>query len=269
VPRALTPDAGGCGCCGLAPDLSYDHQLPLDTILIGASRTRSSDSLVTDSASGATAFSCGIKTYNAAIGGGCLLEAGKQVCMIRHAVRDAWGRGAVDPQGEPCGTVLEAAKRQGYLTGTVATSRITHATPASFNAHVADRNSESDIAYQQIGNSPLQRCVHRVRDGSGAAGGWVRQSGARLTDHVRPWCSTTDIVMGGGRRFFLPTTQGGSRSDGRDLLAMAENTFGYRVITSRAEFDALPQDASAYATPERDGAALRVRVLSLMGPGRL
>jgi alkaline phosphatase len=41
----------------------------LDEILIGASRTRSSNSLVTDSAAGATAFSCALKTYNAAVGG--------------------------------------------------------------------------------------------------------------------------------------------------------------------------------------------------------
>lgn len=38
--------------------------LPLDRLLVGSSRTRSSNSLVTDSAAGATAFSCGIKTYN-------------------------------------------------------------------------------------------------------------------------------------------------------------------------------------------------------------
>lgn len=41
----------------------------LDNILVGSSRTRSSDSLITDSAAGATAFSCALKTYNAAIGG--------------------------------------------------------------------------------------------------------------------------------------------------------------------------------------------------------
>lgn len=38
--------------------------LPLDRLLVGSSRTRSSNSLITDSAAGATAFSCGIKTYN-------------------------------------------------------------------------------------------------------------------------------------------------------------------------------------------------------------
>ena len=36
--------------------------------IVGSSRTRSSNSLVTDSAAGATAFACAIKTYNGAIG---------------------------------------------------------------------------------------------------------------------------------------------------------------------------------------------------------
>ncbi|GAA5797342.1 hypothetical protein HPULCUR_002724 [Helicostylum pulchrum] len=47
----------------------YDYQMPLDTIHVGQSRTRSSSSLVTDSAAGATAFSCNMKTYNGAIAG--------------------------------------------------------------------------------------------------------------------------------------------------------------------------------------------------------
>ncbi|KAJ1651299.1 vacuolar alkaline phosphatase, partial [Coemansia sp. RSA 25] len=91
-------------------DLPVGFQSSLDEILVGSSRTRSKDSLVTDSAAGATAFSCLIKTYNGAI--------------------------AVADDKMPCGTVLEAAKLQrGMLTGLVATSRITHATPASFSAH--------------------------------------------------------------------------------------------------------------------------------------
>ena len=47
--------------------LPMTSSLPLDSILVGVSRTQSSSSLVTDSAAGATAFSCGIKSYNAAI----------------------------------------------------------------------------------------------------------------------------------------------------------------------------------------------------------
>lgn len=49
-------------------NLPASTTLPLDSILVGSSRTRSSDSLITDSAAGATAFSCGLKTYNGAVG---------------------------------------------------------------------------------------------------------------------------------------------------------------------------------------------------------
>jgi alkaline phosphatase len=49
--------------------LNYNYLTPLDKILVGSSRTRSSDSLITDSAAGATAFACAIKSYNGAIGG--------------------------------------------------------------------------------------------------------------------------------------------------------------------------------------------------------
>jgi alkaline phosphatase len=45
---------------------------------------------------------------------------------------------------------MEAATLSGkWTTGLVTTTRITHATPASFSAHVIDRNSEADIAVQQ------------------------------------------------------------------------------------------------------------------------
>ena len=40
-----------------------DLILPLDTILVGSSRTKSSSSFITDSAAGATAFSCGLKVF--------------------------------------------------------------------------------------------------------------------------------------------------------------------------------------------------------------
>lgn len=98
--------------------------LNIDQMLVGTVQTSSSDSLITDSAAGATAYSCALRTYNGAI--------------------------AVDPSKKPCGTLLEAAKAKGMRTGLVATSRITHATPASFSAHVVDRDMEYYIAQQQI-----------------------------------------------------------------------------------------------------------------------
>ena len=80
-------------------------------------------SLITDSAAGATAYACGIKTYNGAI--------------------------AVDDNIKAQGTSMEAAKQLGYTTAIVTTSRITHATPASFSSHMPDRDLEEDIAEQQ------------------------------------------------------------------------------------------------------------------------
>lgn len=106
-------------------NLEYNDTLVIDKYLIGQSRTRSSSSLVTDSAAGATAFSCGIKSYNGAI--------------------------AVDPFQKPCGTILEALKLKGYKTGLVVTTSITDATPAAFSAHVNFRNMQDLIASQQLG----------------------------------------------------------------------------------------------------------------------
>ncbi|KAH6849857.1 alkaline phosphatase-like protein [Chaetomium sp. MPI-CAGE-AT-0009] len=51
----------------LTESLPIDDVLTLDRHFWGTSRTRSSNSLVTDSAAGATAFSCGRKSYNGAI----------------------------------------------------------------------------------------------------------------------------------------------------------------------------------------------------------
>lgn len=95
--------------------------LPIDEMMIGQVRTRASDSYVADSASAATAYSCGIKTYNGAIG--------------------------VDNNAEPCGTVLEAAKLEGYKTGLIVTSRITHV--CQFSVYLTD-NSYSNTTFDRL-----------------------------------------------------------------------------------------------------------------------
>jgi len=156
--------------------------LTLDEHLIGQSRTRSSSSLVTDSAAGATAFSCGLKSYNGAI--------------------------SVLPDGEPCGSVMEAAKRMGYTTGLVVTTRLTDATPAVFVSHVRKRDMEDEIALQMIGEThPLGRMV--------------------------------DLMMGGGRCTFLPNnTEDGCRADDLDVTKIAQEN-DWRYISSRKEFDSM------------------------------
>jgi len=102
-----------------------DGLLHMQTMPVtGFVKTHSSDNLITDSASGATAYSCGLKTYNGAIG--------------------------VNPDKTPCKTILELAEEKGLSTGLVSTSSITHATPASFAAHVESRSMEDEIAAQFI-----------------------------------------------------------------------------------------------------------------------
>ncbi|KAJ6021834.1 alkaline phosphatase-like protein [Penicillium herquei] len=119
--------------------LPIDDTLVLDRHYIGTSRTRSSSSLVTDSAAGATAFSCGFKSYNGAI--------------------------SVLPDHTPCGTVLEAAALAGYKTGLVVTTRLTDATPACFASHANLRQYEDSIAEQEIGEHPLGRVVDLLMGG--------------------------------------------------------------------------------------------------------
>ncbi|RMA57132.1 alkaline phosphatase [Ulvibacter antarcticus] len=87
---------------------------------IGLSKTSSSNELVTDSASGATALSAGVKTYNGAIG------VSKDTIAVE--------------------TILENVAERGLATGLIATSSIVHATPASFYAHVKRRSLYNDIA---------------------------------------------------------------------------------------------------------------------------
>ena len=51
----------------------HDYKLPLDKILKGMVRTKSCNSLITDSGAGATAYACGEKSYNGAIAGTLLV----------------------------------------------------------------------------------------------------------------------------------------------------------------------------------------------------
>jgi alkaline phosphatase len=123
--------------------------------VMGLVDTRASNSRVTDSAAGATAFSAGVRTFNGAIG--------------------------VGPDSQPVETVLEVAKKRGWATGLVATSSVTHATPASFAAHVPSRASEFDIAKQMADLGPEVMLGGGVRYFSADA----RPDGADLIAQLR------------------------------------------------------------------------------------
>ncbi|KAI5277887.1 vacuolar alkaline phosphatase [Ascosphaera acerosa] len=133
--------------------LPLNDTLVLDRHLLGSSRTRSASSLITDSAAGATAFSCAAKSYNGAIS---VLPPGTA------------GNASAAASPLPCGSVLEAAKLAGYTTGLVVTTRLTDATPACFAAHARHRTYEDLIAAQMAGLAgahPLGRVVDLLLGG--------------------------------------------------------------------------------------------------------
>ncbi|MHC5136630.1 MAG: alkaline phosphatase, partial [Planctomycetota bacterium] len=92
----------------------------------GMMRTYSADDLVTDSAAAGTAMACGIKTNNGMIG--------------------------MDPDKVPHSSILTLLQKKGWRTGLVATSQISHATPAAFASHVDSRDKQKEIAVQLLNN---------------------------------------------------------------------------------------------------------------------
>jgi alkaline phosphatase len=90
---------------------------------VGMATTQDSTSFCPDSASTATAMSCGVKTHSGVIG----LEADKQT------VAD---------------NICELLKAEGMKIGVISSVTINHATPAAYYAHIASRNDYYDIAMQ-------------------------------------------------------------------------------------------------------------------------
>ena len=118
---------------------------------------------VTDSASAATAWSSGVKTYNAALG--------------------------VDAKGNVVPTLMELAKKSGLRTGNVSTAEITDATPAGQMSHALLRGCQgptySAAACQNTaltGGSELPTTDVRVTP---------------IADQIAR-NNTADVILGGG-----------------------------------------------------------------------
>lgn len=193
---AAVPAYGAKNVIVLIPDgCSYSVQtlarwyrgrpLAVDGILVGGVKTYMSNSIVTDSASAATAFASGHKTTDGFIGVGPRAED----------VLSTLSPPAEPVRYKPLATVLEGARLRGLATGLVATSRVTHATPAAYVAHTHSRSFENEI---------MEQLVYQ----------------------------NVDVVLGGGRQHLLPTAVGGKRTDGEDLLAVVK-AHGYQFVETR------------------------------------
>lgn len=133
-----------------------NHRLSFENFPVtGIVLNHSAQNLYTDSAAAATAWAAGVKTNN--------------------------GYLSLDPDHKFLPTIPELLSTKGYLSGLVATSSITHATPAAFYAHINSRSKhkkiaqmlvESDIAIALGGGSeffklPLtDQAIHLIDNGN-------------------------------------------------------------------------------------------------------
>lgn len=144
---------------------------------LGLITTDAADNYITDSAAAATALATGYKVNKGAI--------------------------SCHPDGTSLKTILEYAHETAKSTGIVVTSSVTHATPASFIAHVQHRKYENSIA-ETIAQSKI------------------------------------NVLLGGGLAYFTPkSTSGSMRQDEKNLIAQLANS--HHVITSASEFKNIPQ----------------------------
>ena len=155
-------------------------------------KTYSHDAQVSDSAPTASAILAGVKLRNGVIGLGP--EALEDDC--------------VGANGKAIPSIFDFAQGTGRATGIISTARITHATPAATYAHTPQRDWEADsdmpVAAKSAG------CLDIAR---------------QLVE--QPVGSKLDLILGGGRSNFLPSTTSdpeypntkGRRTDGLDLTA--------------------------------------------------
>ena len=106
-------------------------ELPMETFPVHSqSKTRSASNKITDSAAGATALSCGVRTYNNAVGVYAFAPFAKKFNTPK--------------------SLTELAKENGKAAGVVTTDKTSGATPASFSAHSFIRQFEPDISIEQM-----------------------------------------------------------------------------------------------------------------------
>ena len=110
---------------------------------------------------------------------------------------------AVDVKGKPLTSIIELAREHGRSTGIVTDAKLTDPTSAAFYSHPPDPTDSDAIALELV-------------------------TGGKI-----------DIAMGGGGAQFMPETNGGHRSDGRDLLVEMRHN-GFDVVRTRAELEAIP-----------------------------
>ncbi|MFD2232139.1 alkaline phosphatase [Alkalimarinus sediminis] len=184
-----------------------ENNLSFDTFpYTGMAKTYNVDAQTPDSAGTMTAMMSGVKTDVGVIGVDEDIERGDCSTV----------------SGNELVTALELAEIAGKSTGVVSTARITHATPAAAYAKSADRN------WEDVSDMPDDAVDAGCEDIASQLVGFEKNLEERFPNANR--IDGLEVVMGGGRRHFLPkdpafnspdavSSTEGDRTDGRDLTA--------------------------------------------------
>jgi len=162
-----------------------EHKLSFETWpAVALSKTYNLDRQVADSAGTAVAFMTGVKVNMGTLGVVSAVPYGKDCSMVSETTK--------------LQSVLDHALAAGKSVGIVTNTRVTHATPGACYAHVPLRDFENDADMADSTN-----CGH-VKD---------------IAYQLIMDNPGIHVIMGGGRRNFLPnTTSGGRRQDGVNLV---------------------------------------------------
>ncbi len=189
-----------------------EHQLTFEKLRYTAlSKTYNTNQQTADSAGTMTAMVTGVKT-----------KAGF-VSVNQNAIR----KDCRSQAGNELLTVLEELEDRNYATGIISTARITHATPAATYAHSVERDWEGD---NEMPDAAIQQ--------------GCRDIASQLLSFSHG--DGVDVVMGGGRRYFLPADVAdpeypqlrGYRKDGRDLTREWEKQYRRdKFIWNKEQFD--------------------------------
>ncbi|MCP4232470.1 MAG: alkaline phosphatase [Aestuariibacter sp.] len=194
-------------------------------------KTYNVDAQTPDSAGTMTAMMSGLKTDVGVIGvdedierGNCSTVAGNEVV-----------------------TALELAEIKGLSTGVISTARITHATPAATYAKSADRN------WEDVSDMPEDAVTAGCTDIADQLVNFESNLEARFSGID---VDGIEVVMGGGRRHFLPKDEAfnsadavssveGDRTDDRDLTSEWQQMYENGVyVIDQAGFDAIDTETT-------------------------
>ena len=202
----------------------------------GLSKTYNVDAQTPDSAGTMTAMMSGAKTDVGTIGvdediarGDCSSVAGNELA-----------------------TALELAEIAGMSTGIISTARITHATPAATYAKSADRNWEDNSDMPETGAEGCADIALQLVE-------FEENLETRHADSMLD-IDGIEVVMGGGRRHFLPkqaeanspdavSAVEGDRTDGRNLTnewSAQYNAPGDFYVYDQAGFDAIDPELTTH-----------------------